>query len=709
TARQLLDGLPLALHGLIEYNLKGPERDKNPDRALELVEEALRIDPNHVPSINQKADILVEKGQLEAAENLYRIASRKRPGYGQCYTRLIDLYGKDDWFDKKQGELEPLLHIVAVLDPRTNFLNRTDLGAMYQLQGERYWPKAEQLHREAIEAYPAGIMALLNLGYFYLDQQQQFEKAATVFQQAIQKAPEAREGYLAMARLHEAQENWADAIEQHRQVLRIMPSWERFELVGIGRCLRQLQRLDEAEKAFLHAWKLDLFDDSGALGELYAMAENLYKAPGQPQTEQAVLLLERIAQTRSAEPDYAAGMANRQGHAYFYVGRYAEALPYYEKAAGIQPNEPVYYSNQFDCLEKIYRQNPTPEAYEKALQALQQVADQAPHDSSIPKKRRALALIRHNPHLAELPVLYQVHVEVGHPLVDEITKDFATLLPGMLELTDALRARLQKRFGISLPGLRYRDISEGEGIFQFRLYETPVWYDQLSEKPPTMSAVLDQLERFVTHYGLDLFVNYWDVDREVPLLPNAELVHFTRVVMALLSEQTPLPALPALHALYRSIDGLRLPVAGAVERLRLLEPLRSQLPGVQETFRYLPLDEQEERKLAACLIGQGDSRALALPLGYARRLLGAVARSAQEHDGLALALVTRQENLRPHLRTVLAGLPQLAVLKENELPPQASERLLEPLVAAEADDALFQQLAQPIQSFVLPGKPPAAR
>lgn len=704
-AKTRLAGHPLALHGWIEYYLKGPEKEKDIARALSLAEEALALDPDHVPSILQKADVLMEKGQLDDAESLYRLASRKRPGNTICHSRLIDLYGKAEWFSKKEKEIEPLLKSITQLDPLTNFLTRTDVGAIYQAQGDEYRLKAENYHRQAVELFPEGIMARLNLGYFYLDITKQFDQAEAVFQQVIELAPEAREGYLAMARLHETQDQWEMAMAQYEHVRQIIPSWERFMQTAISRCLRQLNRPKESETALLRAWALDPFEDSGALNELYELAQQLYKDPDLPQPDQAVLLLEQAAQAREVPPDTAAGIANRQGHALFYAERYAEALPYYRNAASLVPAEPVYYTNQFDCLEALYRKNQDEADFEKALEALNQAASLAPRDSSIPKKRRQLALIRHNPHLADLPILYQIHVEVGQPLLGQITQDFQTLLPEMTALTDELRRRMGEKFAITLPGLRYRDINAEAGVYQFRLYETPVVYDHLAvsdANPPTMSAVLEQLEQFLSWFCLDLFVNYWDVDREVPLLPNAELVHFTRVVMALLAEQTPLPPLPELHQHYRNLDGMRMPVAIAVEKLRMLEALRPHLPGAQEHFRYVRLGEQEQRMLNAGLCGQDNTRYLALPPAYAQRMLGAVIRLSQENTGEALALVAPQDELRPYLRSILAALPQIPVLKETELPGGAEQRMLAPLVLSEQDDALFQNTLNQIQTSISP-------
>ncbi len=112
-------------------------------------------------------------------------------------------------------------------------------------------------------------------------------------------------------------------------------------------------------------------------------------------------------------------------------------------------------------------------------------------------------------------------------------------------------------------------------------------------------------------------------------MPNTELVHFTRVVMAMLVEQTPLPALPLTHQLYRSVDGPRLTVAAVVEKLRMLDAFRAQLPGVQEDFAYCRLGEREERVLRACIIGSGNARTLALPINVAQGFLGAVVRIAE--------------------------------------------------------------------------------
>lgn len=691
-AESMLTGKPLAQHGHIEYFLKGPERDRDLNRALELAEAALRLDPDHVASMLQKGDVLVELGRLDEAEALFRAASRKRPGNTLCRTRLMDLYGKSEFFEKKQAEIDTLLSIVEVLDPDARFRTRSDVAVIFQNQGEAYWPKAEKLHQEAIGNYPEGIMARLNLGYLYLDVTKELDKAEPVFLEVVAVAPEAREGYLAVARLREAQERWAEAVENYRRVQHIIPSWERFMAATIGRCLRQQNHLADAETPLLRAWELDAYDDSGALTELYELAELLYKNPDDPRPEAAADLLQRAADLRASTPANAASIANRQGHAFFYEERYAEALPYYQQAAALVPTEAVYFTNQFDCLEKCYRQSLDEAHYKAALEALHRAAQAAPQDSAIPKKRRALARVRYNPHLAELPVLYHVHVEVGQPLLGEITQDFNTLLPGMTALTDDLRQRMNARFAINLPGLRYRDISDGDGAYQFRLYETPVRYGHLpADKPLTMAAVLEQLEAFITHYGLDLFVNYWDVDREVPFLPNAELVHFTRVVMALLAEQVPLPPLPELHGLYRSLDGTRLSVSEAVENLRLSDALRPNLPGGQAGFSYIRLGEQEERMLVANLVGTGSARALALPPEYIRRFFGAVLRREQEHTGQQVALVVGNADLRPFLRSMLAGLPELPVLKTREVP---EPRYIGPLTLSEHDDDVFRQFFQ---------------
>lgn len=682
-AEKLLAGKPLAFHGWAEYYLKSAEKD--PDRAAGYVEEALKLDANHAPSLILKADVLAEKGLLEEAEGVYRQARQIRPGNATAYTRLLDLYGKPDFFEKKLNEIESLVALDAQLESATDYLVWTDAGAIYQQHGESHQPKAEAYHRKACDAFPQGITPILNLGYFYLDIAK-YEAAESCFQKVIQLAPDAREGHLALARLCEAQEAWEAALGHYRQVKKMIPSWERFMLSSTGRCLRRLERWEEAEADLLAAWALDEYDDSGAMTEVYEMVQQIYKHPDNPLPDKAVQILDRAAQKRRGTPAIAAGMANRQGHALFYVERYAEALPFYRRAAELMPEEPVYYTNQADCYDKLYRQTKEEQHFRDALEALDKAAKLAPQDSSIPKKRRQLALVRYNPHLADLPTLYQVHVEVGHPLLDEITLDYQSLLPGITALTDALRLRLRERYAINLPGLRYRDISETNGVFQFRLYETPVWRDHLpatEDKPPTMAAVLEQLEMFIKRYCLDLFINYWDVDKEVPLLPNTELVHFSRVVMAMLVEQTPLPALPQLHQLYRAQGGMQLSAAEVVEKLRMTEAIRPHLPGTGEGYVFSRLGAHEEQVLQACLIGQGNVRGLTLPLPFAQGFLGAVIRMAEAHPNLTL--VTQNDELRPFLRSVLAGLPQVAVLKTPELPADAESRSLEPFEIREQD------------------------
>lgn len=704
-AKNLLSGNPLSLHGWIEYYLKGPEKEKDPDRALQLAEEALQMDNRHVSSIFQKADILMGKEQLAEAESLYRQARQIRPGNLLVYPRLMELFGQAALFEKRAAEIETLLKLDLQLDPGGNHLIWTDTGVIYQKQGKEYWPVAEQYQNKAIELYPQGIMAPLNLGYFYMDVAQDNDKAEPLFQQVLDQAPEAREGYLAMARLCEARQQWEAAIPHYAQVEKIIPSWQRFMLTAIGRCHRRLEHWDAAEEVLLRAWRLDTFEDSGALTELYDMAQQLYESEALPQPDRAVRLLEQAAQKPGIDPLTLSAIANRQANALFYVSRYSDALPYYQRATILFDSEPVYFTNLANCLDKLFRQTREESQFRQAIEALNKAALITPQDSSIAKKRRQMALVRHNPHLATLPVLYQVHVEVGQPLLKQITQDYQTLLPEINTLADALRQRLYDQYAINLPGLRYREIAEGDGAYQFRLYETPVVYDRLPETAgaePQIADVVDRLEQFITNFCLDLFINYWDVDKEVPFLPNTELIHFTRVTMAMLAERTALPPLPQLHQLYRRLDGPRLPVARAVEKLRLLDELRSKLPGTQIEYSFARLGDKEEQMLGSCLLGQDDNRALAVPVEYARELLGAVIRFAQTKAGQQVALVTRQEELRPFLRSILAGLPQIPVLKDTELPDGAYLRNTEPLEILEADSAVFQDAIRQLHPNISP-------
>ena len=95
--------------------------------------------------------------------------------------------------------------------------------------------------------------------------------------------------------------------------------------------------------------------------------------------------------------------------------------------------------------------------------------------------------------------------------------------------------------------------------------------------------------------------------------------------------------------------------------------------------------------LVACLVGAGSARALALSPDYIRRFFGAVLRRVQEHAGQQVALVVGHADLRPFLRSILAGLPELPVLKTREVP---APRYIGPLALSEHDDEAFQQFFQ---------------
>jgi len=108
--------------------------------------------------------------------------------------------------------------------------------------------------------------------------------------------------------------------------------------------------------------------------------------------------------------------------------------------------------------------------------------------------------------------------------------------------------------------------------------------------------------------------------------------------------------------------------------------------------------------LIACLVGQGGNKALALPFDVARGLLGAVVRLAENSGDQKIALVVQQADIRPFLRSILAGLPWMPVLKAAELPAGATDSLLAPLRVSGQDAELFTDALQKFHLLHTPGE-----
>src|SRR5438132_2245682 len=194
------------LRGWGEYWL---QRDE-PDKALDFFRRLLEADPDHAAGYRAMGDTHDRRNNLGAAEEWYREGINRRPGDSGPYRDLLTLYGRVELFETHEGQLAALLEKAIRLAPEDEASIYSQLGNIYQQnkrneQAHRCFDKAISVDAEYMPAYVDKAFAFM--------QADDHAHAASVFADAIHRAPTMFDSYWGMALLSEAQGNWADALK----------------------------------------------------------------------------------------------------------------------------------------------------------------------------------------------------------------------------------------------------------------------------------------------------------------------------------------------------------------------------------------------------------------------------------------------------------------------------------------------------------------
>ena len=176
-------------------------------RALETVDEALRIDSQNGVAQFNRGVILVQLGKADEAGEAFRRAIRLQPRNLLAYENLSELLIKADKHAEAQAALEAGLRI----EPQASEL-LNQLGSLH-VQEKRLAAGITLLER-AVVASPDSAPARTNLGYAY-HQQRRYDDAFAQYKTLTEIYPEDKIGYadawLRLARLRAQQGRTEDA------------------------------------------------------------------------------------------------------------------------------------------------------------------------------------------------------------------------------------------------------------------------------------------------------------------------------------------------------------------------------------------------------------------------------------------------------------------------------------------------------------------
>ncbi|MEU8181264.1 tetratricopeptide repeat protein, partial [Micromonospora sp. NPDC049047] len=296
-ARQAMEARPDSPQPYLELAHLHDDRYDH-QRALEAIEQALTINPDHEWARIWHIVGLRRLRRLDEAEDAIRLAIEKRPDSPDLYLQRGLLH--DSRYDYEQALTA--VERALTIDPHHEAALAWRITELRQL---RRFDEAEQAVRQMIETIPGSSRPYLELGYLHDERHdhrralEAFERARSIdpdreqaltwrivelrrlrrldeaedaARQAIETRPDSPDPHLQLAYLHDDRHDSEQALVAVEQALTIDPLHEWALAQRIVQ-LRQLRRLDQAEEAARLA--IDARPDSVVLRlELARVAED---------------------------------------------------------------------------------------------------------------------------------------------------------------------------------------------------------------------------------------------------------------------------------------------------------------------------------------------------------------------------------------------------------------------------------------------------
>jgi serine/threonine protein kinase/tetratricopeptide (TPR) repeat protein len=249
--------------------LQNYDRPENNDSAIQVFQQALKLDPNYALAYAGLGDAYWKKYTddkdprwVQNSRESCEKAVSLNPNLAAAHECLGTLYTGRGQYESAVAEFESALKTEPTNDDAIRGLART-----YEQLGKL--SEAEKTYQRAIDLRPQYWAGYNWLGAFY-GNHTRYADAAKMFSKVISLAPESFRGYYNLAAVNVALGQYAEAIANLNHSISIRPSATAYANLGMAYfCLR---RFDEAAQSFEQAVKLNdkLYDGWWDLGDAYS-------------------------------------------------------------------------------------------------------------------------------------------------------------------------------------------------------------------------------------------------------------------------------------------------------------------------------------------------------------------------------------------------------------------------------------------------------
>ncbi len=240
---------------------------------------------------------------------------------------------------------------------------------MYSLQHESFWAeKALAAARQAKRDNDALPEVHFSLGSVYTQTGKNAEAVGEI-QRALQLEPNSDDGYVRLGRAYLATGRTDAALAALKKAVELNPYyWYNHD--QLGKAYYKTGRNADALTEFKRVAELDPRNASvhNAMGIIY-FRQSLWR--------KSIPEFQKVIALRPTSDAY-----TNLGTAYFFIGRYSEAIPIFEKAVEIDPNKVLLIGNLADAYRQAGQREKAQAAYDRAIERGYEQLEVNPRDAA---------------------------------------------------------------------------------------------------------------------------------------------------------------------------------------------------------------------------------------------------------------------------------------------------------------------------------------
>jgi tetratricopeptide (TPR) repeat protein len=253
--------IELAQVFLQEARVSGMDLEYIP-KALSLIEDALKMNPDDIDANVTKASIFLSQHQFNKAKVIIEKVTASKPHFAFAYGVLCDTYVETGEYEKAVEACDKMLSI------RPDLRSYSRASYLRELHG-----KKEEAIDAMIMAANAGVTGqenrawvLYNLGLLLIDQNK-LDSAEYIFRGIFEERPEYAFAYAGLSEVKLAEKDYTSAIQLLNKAYKIIPQHEFLEelaaiyfKLGDSKKFNELTRiiLDEFETHDENGWNINL-------------------------------------------------------------------------------------------------------------------------------------------------------------------------------------------------------------------------------------------------------------------------------------------------------------------------------------------------------------------------------------------------------------------------------------------------------------------